>query len=190
MGAFNLKNGNASAAWRIATFAVIAAILLSSAFAQKNKKDQSKQPPDAQSSGVSDDDAIERQISQMLAAWQTGDGEGMHAFYADDVLLVSGAWEPPVSGWAAYLRAYQGQRTRIQGLQLERSNTFRKVTGNSAWATYQWELTGVMDGNATTAHGHTTLFFEKRNGRWLIVLNHTSLTQEPVPAAAGRSGTL
>jgi uncharacterized protein (TIGR02246 family) len=180
MRALNLKNVNAGLIWRIATLAVVAAILLSSAFAQKTKKDQAKKPPaDAAGSGVpvTDDEAIEQQISQMLAAWQTGDGDGMHAFYADDVLLVSGAWEPPISGWPAYLRQYQAQRARIQGIRLERNNTFRKIAGNSAWATYQWELNGVMDGTATNAHGHTTLVFEKRNGKWLIVLNHTSLTQ-------------
>ncbi|HUK29996.1 MAG TPA: SgcJ/EcaC family oxidoreductase [Candidatus Acidoferrum sp.] len=162
--------------WRIAVFVAIAGILVSPAFAQKNKKDQSKQP-DAQPSGVqvTDDEAIDRQISQMLAAWQSGDAEGMHAFYADDVLVVSGVAEPPVSGWPAYLRAYQGQRARTQSVRIERSNTFRKIDGNSAWATYQWDLTGVMDGKATNAQGHTTLVFEKRNGKWLIVLNHTSL---------------
>jgi uncharacterized protein (TIGR02246 family) len=161
---------------RTAAFAILSTILLSPAFTQKNKKDQSKQP-DSQSSGVpvSDDEAIDRQISQMLAAWQIGDADGMHAFYAEDVLVVSGASEPPVSGWPAYLRAYQAQRARIQSVRIERSNTFRKIEGNFAWATYQWDLSGVMDGNATNAQGHTTLLFEKRNGKWLIVLNHTSL---------------
>jgi uncharacterized protein (TIGR02246 family) len=178
MRALNLRKVIGSLIWRIAAFAVLATILLSPAFAQKNKKDQSKQP-DAQSSGVttSDDEAIDHQISQMLAAWQTGDGEGMHPYYAEDVLLVSGVWGQPVTGWPAYLREYQGERARIQGIRLERSNTFRKVDGNHAWATYQWQLSGVMDGNATNARGHTTLVFEKRNGKWLIVLNHTSLVQ-------------
>jgi uncharacterized protein (TIGR02246 family) len=176
MRALNLKIARADVILRVVALAVLAAILLSPASAQKNKKDQSKQP-DAQASGVqvSDDEAIDRQISQMLAAWQSGDAEGMHAFYADDVLVVSGVSEPPVSGWPAYLRAYQGQRARIQSIRLERSNTFRKIDGSSAWATYQWDLSGVMDGKATNAQGHTTLVFEKRNGKWLIVLNHTSL---------------
>jgi uncharacterized protein (TIGR02246 family) len=169
---------NAGTAWKFVTVAALAIFLLSPAFAQKNKKDK-QPPPDAQTSVVplSDDDAIDRQVSQMLAAWQTGDAEGMHSYYADDVLLVSSAWEPPVSGWPAYLRMYQAQRARIQSVRMERTNTFRKVMGNSAWVTYQWELSGVMDGAATNAHGHTTLAFEKRNGKWLIVLNHTSLTQ-------------
>jgi uncharacterized protein (TIGR02246 family) len=191
MSALNLKNTNTVAALRIAMAVLLAVIISQAAFSQKNKKDKNPPPADAQASTVpgSDDDAIEREISLMLAAWQAGDGEGMHAFYADDVLFVSGVWEPPLSGWPAYLHSYTGQRARIQGVRLERSNTFRKVAGNTAWATYQWDLSGVMDGAAMNAHGHTTLVLEKRNGKWLIVLNHTSVTQEPSAAPTGRSGT-
>jgi len=191
MTAFKNRSSSAGAILRI-TFALLLTLIISQAsLSQKNKKDKNQPPPDAQSSAIpgSDDDQIERGISQMLAAWQAGDGEGMHAFYADDVLFVSGIWEPPLSGWPAYLRAYTGQRARIQGVRLERTNTFRRIAGNSAWATYQWDLSGVTDGAAMNAHGHTTLVFEKRNGKWLIVLNHTSVTQEPAPAPAGRSGT-
>lgn len=191
MSALKFKTRNSGAACRIILGILLVAVVSQAAIGQKNKKDQKHPPPDAQASTVpgSDDDAIERGISLMLAAWQAGDGEGMHAFYADDVLMVSGVWEPPLSGWPAYLRVYTEQRARIQGVRLERTNTFRKVEGNTAWATYQWDLSGVMDGAAMNAHGHTTLAFEKRNGKWLIVLNHTSVTQEQTTAPAGRSGT-
>ncbi len=191
MSALKLNTGKAGAAWRIILGMLLVAFVSQAAVGQKNKKDQKQPPADAQASTVpgSDDDAIERGISLMLAAWQAGDGEGMHPFYADDVLMVSGVWEPPLSGWPAYLRVFTEQRARIQGVRLERTNTFRKVDGNTAWVTYQWDLSGAMDGGALNAHGHTTLVFEKRNGKWLIVLNHTSVTQEPTPAPAGRSGT-
>jgi uncharacterized protein (TIGR02246 family) len=190
MSELKLKGRNAGATWRIILVLLLAVTVSQTSIGQKNKKDQKQPPADPQASTVpgSDDDAIERGISLMLAAWQAGDGEGMHAFYADDVLMVSGVWEPPLSGWPAYLHAYTGQRARIQSVRLERTNTFRKVEGNTAWATYQWDLSGVMDGGAMNAHGHTTLVLEKRNGKWLIVLNHTSLTQEPGSPPAGRSG--
>src|SRR5713226_10342819 len=47
-----------------------------------------------------DDQAIDLAISEMLAAWQMGDVEMLHKYYADDVTVVSGAWEPPLLGWA------------------------------------------------------------------------------------------
>src|SRR5258708_6604865 len=52
-------------------------------------------------------------ISQMLGAWQVGDVDQMHKYYVDDLTMVSGAWEPPLLGWANYVRAYQSQRARV-----------------------------------------------------------------------------
>jgi uncharacterized protein (TIGR02246 family) len=188
MSALKLKISNAGAARRITLVLLLALMISQASFGQKNKKDQKQPDPQASTVPGSDDDAIDRGISMMLAAWQAGDGEGMHTFYADDVLMVSGVWEPPLSGWPAYLRMYTVQRARIQAVRLERTNTFRKVDGNTAWATYQWDLSGVMDGNAMNAHGHTTLVLEKRNSKWLIVLNHTSVTEEPTRAPAAKTG--
>jgi ketosteroid isomerase-like protein len=128
---------------------------------------------------LSDPQAIELMLSQMLAAWQIGDEQMLHSYYADDVLVVSGAWEPPLQGWTNYLRAYQAQRSRTQGVRLERTNTFTKIVGTAAWSTYQWEFSGQVDGAQTSAVGQTTLMLEKRNGKWLIVVNHTSVAPMP-----------
>jgi ketosteroid isomerase-like protein len=131
-------------------------------------------------------------VSQMLGAWQVGDVEMLHSHYADDVLVVSGMWEPPLQGWQNYLRAYQSQRARTQGIRLDRSNTFIKVQGDTAWCTFQWDFFGQVDGSPSNAAGHTTLVLQKRAGKWLIVLNHTSvapLPQRPVPATAAPQGS-
>jgi ketosteroid isomerase-like protein len=172
--------------------AVIALLLLGSGrplASQKNNKNAKE--PDV--SGIAslmplpDPQAIELMLSQMLAAWQIGDEELLHSFYAEDVLVVSGAWEPPLRGWAAYLHAYQAQRARTQAARLERTNTFTKVLGTSAWCTYQWEFNGQVDGALTNAVGQTTLVLEKRGSEWLIVANHTSVApapQRPLPSSA------
>ncbi len=157
---------------------------------QKQKKKD--QPRDQGKSGsteslarLNDDQAVDLAISEMLGAWQIGDIELMHKYYADDVVVVSGAWEPPLVGWAKFREAYQRQRERMQGGRLERSNTFISVRGNLASAVYQWEFAAVVDGKPTTARGHTTLILEKRADRWLIVHNHTSLVPElQAPPAA------
>jgi ketosteroid isomerase-like protein len=174
---------------RGAALILIAALLVAgagAAFAQKPKKDQSKPPAPGSVITLPDEQAVEVATGEMLGAWQIGDSEKMHQYYAEDALVVSGGWETPIPGWAAYLRAYQVQRAHMQSVRLERTNTFRKVTGNSAWATYQWEFSAIVDNNATVARGHTTLVFEKRNGRWLIVLNHTSIVKEASAPVPGR----
>ncbi len=168
------------------TVAVLAVLLLSGEAALPQRK-QPKQQKDQKTEQVRfpDDRAIERAISEMLAAWQLGDAEMLHKYYADDVTVVSGTWEPPLMGWANFLRAYQNQRERMQHPQLERSNTYIKVNGNIAWAAYQWEFSAVVDGKPSSDRGHTTLVLEKRNDRWVIVHNHTSIVPEirqPAPA--------
>jgi ketosteroid isomerase-like protein len=140
-----------------------------------------------------DPQAIELMLSHMLAAWQVGDVEMLHKHYADDVMVVSGTWEPPLQGWQSYVRAYQAQRARTQSIRLDRTNTFIRVVGNAAWCTYQWSFTGLVDGVQSPSVGHTTLLLEKRAGTWLIVLNHTSVAapapQKPAPATGLPQGS-
>lgn len=156
---------------------------------QKNNKDK-KEPEVTGASSLTllpDAQGIELMVSQMLAAWQIGEIDLLHSFYSDDVLVVSGAWEPPLQGWQNYLRAYQAQRARTQGTRLDRTNTFTKLQGDMAWCTYQWAFNGQVDGAQSSAVGHTTLVLQKRAGKWLIVLNHTSMApepQRPAPASA------
>ena len=181
---------------RSAAPAALALLLLSAApmlaQKQKNQKDSDKKAA-AEVTGIGslmtlpDTQAIELMVSQMLAAWQIGDADILHSFYADDVLVVSGAWEPPLQGWQSYLNAYQSQRARTQGVRLERTNSFTKVQGDTAWCTYQWEFNGQVDGALSSAVGHTTLVLQKRAGKWLIVLNHTSIAPTPARTAAPSS---
>jgi ketosteroid isomerase-like protein len=185
---------------RSAVVAALALILFACAAlpaAQKNSKSAAKEAKEFEAANsasspslvtLPDAQAIELMLSQMLAAWQIGDEQMLHTFYADDVLVVSGAWEPPLQGWQNYLRAYQAQRARTQGIRMDRSNTFTKVLGTTAWSTYQWEFAGQVDGAQSSAVGQTTLVLEKRAGKWLIVVNHTSVS--PLPPRAAPSSAM
>jgi uncharacterized protein (TIGR02246 family) len=137
---------------------------------QKNKQKAAENT----ASMLPDSQAIDLLISQMLGAWQAGDAGALQKFYADDMMAISGAWEPPLFGWTNYARAYQAQLGRTSGCRLDRSNSYTKLMGDTAWVTYQWQFVGNVDGKATQALGHTTLVLQKRAGNWLIVLNHTS----------------
>jgi ketosteroid isomerase-like protein len=158
------------------------------AAAQKDKKKKKVTTP-AETTlappALPDVQQIDIAISEMLGAWQLGDGERLHKAYADDVSVVSGAWQAPLVGWASFFTEYQKQRARVQQVRMDRENTYVRVTGNFAWACYQWEFSAVADGQQTGARGQTSLIFEKRNGNWVIVHNHTSLIQsvsQPVQA--------
>jgi ketosteroid isomerase-like protein len=169
-------------------FLLLSLTLASTASAQKKKKKNDTTPNPPTASILPDEQRIDNAIGEMLGAWQLGDVEKLHSHYADDVDVVNGMWAPPVVGWPNYLSSYQAQRARAQQVRLDRSNTLIRLapSGNTAWASYQWEFTAVVDGVPSSAFGHTTLVFEKRNDNWLIVHNHTSLvqaTQAAAPAA-------
>lgn len=172
---------------RVSLLLILLLSLAANAGAQKKKKKDDTAPSQPASDIVSlpDQAKIDNVIGQMLGAWQVGDVEKLHATIADDVSVVSGVWGPPVMGWANYAASYQMQRARIQQVRMERSNTLIRIapSGTFAWACYQWEFTGVVDGSQSSSVGQTTLVLEKRNDAWVIVHNHTSLIQATAPAA-------
>jgi ketosteroid isomerase-like protein len=152
---------------------------------KKNKKDAA-QPAASNTSVVtlSDEQQIDYLVSSMLGAWQVGDVDKLHGAYADDVTIVAGTYIPPVVGWNNYLPLYQQQRARMQQVRMDRSNTLVKLNGTCGWATFQWDFSATVDGQPSVSQGHTTLVMEKRNGKWVITLNHTSVAEQSAAKAA------
>ena len=151
---------------------------------KKEPKEQGQGPVPGAAQLLSSEEQINQEISEMLAAWQIGNFEMMHKYYAEDVTVVSGLYQPLLAGWQAYAAAAEQQRKRVRELQLVRRNTYVRVKGDVAWASYQWEFSGVVDGRPQSYRGHTTLVFLRQGDRWLIVHNHTSVVPElQAPAA-------
>jgi len=147
---------------------------------QKDKKNKNKKDTPADTSVpamMSDEQQIDVLISTMLGAWQIGDLDRLRQAYADNVVLVSGNWAPPIIGWTNFAAMYQQQRTHMQQVRMDRSNTYIKLDGNFGWACYQWDFSATVDGQPSAAQGQTTLIVEKQNGKWVIAHNHTSLVQ-------------
>jgi ketosteroid isomerase-like protein len=176
--------------------AALALLLLAGvapAAAQKNKDKKKQQtetesPLDAKNlQPANDTQAVDLAIGQSLGYWQLGDVDSLHKYYAEDVVVVTGDWSPPIIGWDNYAKAYQSQRARVTGGRMDRTNSLIKVDGNWAWATYQFYYVTSLDGKVSESRGHTTLILNKRGDRWLIVLNHSSIVEatpaSPVPAA-------
>ena len=180
--------------YKVFVFLLAAALVLacaSPAAAQKEKKKKKDNTPPVDSSNtlipLSDEQQIDYLLSEMLGAWQVGDIEKLHKDYGDDVSIVNGSWAPPIIGWTNYLAIYQQQRARMQQVRMDRSNTYIKVSGTTAWACYQWDFEAVVYGQPSESQGQTTVVLEKRNNHWVIVHNHTSLAAKPpqtTPAAA------
>jgi len=156
---------------------------------QKNKKKDATPDQPAPLPPVPDTDQIDHDIGEMLGAFQLGDVDTMHKHYADNVTFVSGEYEPPIVGWQNYAALYERQRAAFQGMQLVRSNTLIIAHTDVAWAMYQWEFDSSVNGRPYTLRGQTTLIFNKVNGNWLIVHNHTSGIYPQAAAATAQQPT-
>jgi uncharacterized protein (TIGR02246 family) len=132
---------------------------------------------------LTDEQQIDYLISEVLGAWQIGDSARMHKDYADDVSVVNGGWAPPVLGWANYEALYKQQRAAMQQVRMDRSNTYIKVNGTTAWACFQWDFAAMINGAPSAARGQTTYVLVKRDNRWLIAHDHTSVVQTVQPQA-------
>ena len=187
MGGVAVNPAKRRRCWIIPVLVLMAVAIPASA----QKKNKNKSVPAADSAEdlkspmpIPDSQAIDQTIGEALGYWQIGDVESLHKYYADDVVVVSGLWEPPVMGWDNFVKAYQEQRARVSGTHMDRSNTLIKVNGTSAWATYQFMYVAMMGGQMVQYRGHTTVVLVKQADRWLITMNHSSVVDSSAPAPA------
>lgn len=163
-------------AWIRRASALIAIIVLTSgaAWAQKKPKNKAADQSPMPTVPMPVSDQIDRDIGEMLGAFQLGNVEMMHKYYSDNCTFVSGAFAPPIVGWQNYVVDYQRSLAAFQGMQLIRRNTYVFVHADIAWASYQWEFLSNFQNKPYSAHGQTTLILQKIGENWLIVHNHTS----------------
>jgi len=163
----------------VRSFAAFVALLVltSAAWGQKKKKkDQPEDTSPMPEMPMPPAEKIDMEIGQMLGAFQAGDIEAMHKFYADNAVFVrAGTFEAPLVGWQNYTNQVQQQRAAFpMGMQIIRRETNIFVLGDVGWASYNWQFISMYQGKPYTAFGQTTLVFNKVGDNWLIVHNHSS----------------
>lgn len=190
----NAKLGKLARNFMLAASAVlvICPLFCASAYAQKNKKsDDAGSVAGIPALTLPDSQQIDHAIGEMLGAFQVGNVEAMHKYYADNATFVRGTFDPPLIGWSNYVKMYQQQRAAFPGMQLIRRNTSIFVHGDVSWASYQWEFESTYNGKPFSARGQTTLVLTKVGGNWLIVHNHTSeiCPDSGAPASASNASS-
>ena len=116
-------------------------------------------------------------IDAWYAAFGRGDAAGLAVAYADDVAVASLA--PPLwnHGKQAYIAAMAGWFTTFSGPLKSEPEKLSIVAGDSvAFVNGFSHIVGKKkDGTPVDMRIRLTVCFEKRNGKWLTVADHTSV---------------
>lgn len=125
---------------------------------------------------------VRRQVDEWMSAWRALDVDRAGALYAKDadILYFDGA-PLKYSGWAEYAK---GAKAGFAALKAVEISPFADLVihrnGNVAWSTGTLWMTVVPNqGDSTRLNLRSTLIWEKRAGRWLIVHEHLSAPFQP-----------
>lgn len=118
-----------------------------------------------------DSTAIRNAMNEQLVAWNNGDIDAFMQTYwqSDSLLFVS---SPPRYGWQTTLEHYKKgfPDTAAMGKLSFNLLEFKSLSPEYYFVMGQWHLKRT----AGDVGGYFTLLFRKINGKWLIVVDHTS----------------
>tara|TARA_B100000767_G_scaffold274575_1_gene308034 strand:- start:1174 stop:1524 length:351 start_codon:yes stop_codon:yes gene_type:complete len=111
-------------------------------------------------------------MSSQEKAWNSGNIDlFMEGYIKSEELVFSGSGGP-VYGWKAtkdrYFKSYPDLKT--MGKLTFRVNKIKSLSPNTAYLIGEYYLKRIID----DSFGHFTLLWKKINGKWLIISDHTS----------------
>lgn len=120
---------------------------------------------------ANDETAIRNAMNQQLVAWNNGDIDAFMKTYwkSDSLLFVN---NPPTYGWQQTLDNYKKgyPDTATMGKLSFDLLQLKKLSEEYYFVLGKWHLTRT----AGDVGGVFTLLFRKINGKWLIVVDHSS----------------
>lgn len=75
-------------------------------------------------------------------------------------------------GKEAEVRSYRAYLQRATGVHTDMHQPVINVRGDTAWITYYWTDSGLLDGKRFTSRGKSTRLFVRDGGRWLCIHGH------------------
>ena len=110
-------------------------------------------------------------INEQAMAWNKGDLEGfMKGYWEHDSLRFIGK-KGITYGWKPVLENYQktyGSKEKMVMLDFNEIN-IQLLSKNSAFVVGHWKVTADV-----VQEGYFSLLFSKKDGKWVIVCDHTS----------------
>lgn len=120
---------------------------------------------------TSDETAIRNVMNEQVKAWNNGDVDAfMKTYWQNDSLLFVS--DPPTYGWQTTLERYKKvypDKAAMGKLDFNLMQ-LKQLSPEYYFVLGQWHLTRTVG----DVGGYFTLLFKKINGKWLIVVDHSS----------------
>lgn len=132
-----------------------------------------------------DEAAVRAALMQSATGFERGDLATLNKVYANDESVTVFESGHANYGWADYRDHHLvPEMKEFKNTKYALSDIKVKVSGNTAWATYKYALTGDLKDRRIDVKGLGTAVLEKRGGSWQIVHTHTSASRRAPAAAA------
>jgi len=137
--------------------------------------------------GAADRDAVKTLVEREVAAVNARDMQALSQIWSqsDDILLFDVAPPGRFQGWAAIARSFNDFFLRLSDVAMGVDNLQVSVDGALAAATYDWTLTGTLDGHTLADHGRATALYRREKDGWRLVHAHFSPAPRGAPVDAG-----
>ncbi len=134
---------------------------------------------------ANDDEAVRAVLMQSATGFERGDLATLNKVYANDESVTIFESGHANYGWADYRDHHLvPEMKEFKNTKYTLSDIKVKVSGNTAWATYKYALTGDLKDRHIDVKGLGTAVLEKRGSGWQIVHTHTSAPRRAPAAAA------
>jgi hypothetical protein len=121
-------------------------------------------PPDAV--------AVQETVKQINTLWLSGRLTRLREFVDDNVVMITPLFAERYNGAQALVDSLQAFVRNAQVQHFADTSHTVDVWGDSAMATFRFDMQYVFDGVAYEDSGHEAWMFARRDGRWRLTWRH------------------
>jgi ketosteroid isomerase-like protein len=125
-----------------------------------------------QSSSAKDIAEIKAAMVAMWDAIEKGDIDRYATYVHPDFTSFGENDTYLAEGKEAEVRNYRAYLQRASAVHTDMHQPVVTVRGDTAWITYYWTDSGLLEGKRFTSRGKSTRIFVREGGRWLCIHGH------------------
>ncbi|HEX2574157.1 MAG TPA: nuclear transport factor 2 family protein [Polyangia bacterium] len=108
-------------------------------------------------------------VQEINDAWRSHQTGALHELFHEDMIIVGPGFAPLAKGRPACVASYEDFLRSAAVQAYSETVPTIEIWGDTATATYGWEMTYALEGQTYTETGHDAFVFARAEGRWRAV---------------------